>query len=401
MSLHKTTNRKPLLLALAAVVLLPALILYLTWSAQPDLDTVRDHVAGILNATSESNRIRHASQCVKDAGLLISEPDPVGATAALYAITAATVAGRETNNVAVPDEDRVETIATQDLLNIAGLFFRTRRFGPADQLVGLALSRNDDLRPEALRQAITIRFDLGRDDDVLAHCEELLKLTPDDAATYRVMALTHRNHGRWEGFIDAMEKVLALDGLAGAEMRVELADAYLRLGNTDGARAEFDRVKQQRPDLIPRAPTVHARLLIQEGDKQQAGQILQTFLKQSPDDSEALILLGTLFVAEERFDEAIATLNKAIQVSPAEEQAYYQLGQAYARSGQSDRADELLAKHRTLLDAKVRLHEMEELASRDPTNVTVRVELAHSYAEIGLMELADFWTRAALAADGR
>jgi Flp pilus assembly protein TadD len=106
-------------------------------------------------------------------------------------------------------------------------------------------------------------------------------------------------------------------------------------------------------------------------------------------------------VAEERFDEAIATLNKAIQVSPAEEQAYYQLGQAYARSGQSDRADELLAKHRTLLDAKVRLHEMEELASRDPTNVTVRVELAHSYAEIGLMELADFWTRAALAADGR
>lgn len=124
-------------------------------------------------------------------------------------------------------------------------------------------------------------------------------------------------------------------------------------------------------------------------------------MKRSPKDTEALLLRGTYLVANERLPEAIAVLKSAATLSPADEQVFYQLGQAYARKGETELAKQVLAKHRSLLDKKVSIHEMEELAARDPANVTVRVELAHAYAELGLMELADFWTRASLAAEGR
>ena len=155
------------------------------------------------------------------------------------------------------------------------------------------------------------------------------------------------------------------------------------------------------PDIGQRAPTLYAKLLIQEGLDAKADSVLESYLKSSPNDTEALLLRGTYLIANKRLPEAITILRTAVELSPSDEQIHYQLGQAYARNGEKELANKSLAQHRLLLDKKVSIHEMEELAAKDPLNVTVRVELAHSYAELGLIELADFWTRAAIAAEGR
>ena len=401
MSVRKSAAVK-LAISLVIICTCTAVLLFvLNNSPGARLASLRDEVDQLFKATSHSSRVTHADAAIAVAQGLKLEPDPVGATAALYILALSDLSEDPSLKPEVPAEDRVEQIATQDLLNASRLFFNSRRFGPADQLIGLALGRSDEFREKTLRLAVTIRFDLGRDVDTMAHCEELLTIFPNDLAALRVISLVHRNHGRWENFIEATEKLLANNPVSDHETRINLVEAYVRLGRTSDARREFNRVLADWPDAGQRAPTLYAKLLTQEGKDAEADSVLESFLKRSPNDTEALLLRGTYLVANERLPEAIAILKAAARLSPADEQVFYQLGQAYARKGETELATEVLAKHRSLLDKKVSIHEMEELAAQDPANVTVRVELAHAYAELGLMELADFWTRASLAAEGR
>ncbi|MFY9255996.1 MAG: tetratricopeptide repeat protein [Fuerstiella sp.] len=401
MSVRKSAGLK-LAVALATVIIsLIVVAAALNNSPNARLASLRDEVKQLIRATTHPRRVTHANTAIAIAETLKTEPDPLAATAELYILALSDLAEGTAPEREVPKESRVEQLATEDLLNAAQIFFNSRRFGPADQLIALALSRNDDLREQTLRLAVTIRFDIGRDVDTLAHCNELLTISPNDVPALRVISLVHRNHGRWENFAAATETLLEHCSPQDHETRINLVEAYVRLGRTADARREFDRVFADWPDIGQRAPTLYAKLLIQEGLDAKADSVLESYLKSSPNDTEALLLRGTYLIANKRLPEAITILRTAVELSPSDEQIHYQLGQAYARNGEKELANKSLAQHRLLLDKKVSIHEMEELAAKDPLNVTVRVELAHSYAELGLIELADFWTRAAIAAEGR
>lgn len=401
MSVRKAAAKKLVLLAAVLAGISVAVVIFLNQSPSVRLKLARTEMAMLFEARNTKQRIEHAERCVEFLKPLRSEEDPIGATANLYLLVLSGVISEESLEFEVPNEDRVETVATPDLINAARLFFNTKHFGSADQLTALALTRNDESRAETLRLAIMVRFELGRDNDALAHCLELLEMFPDDAGTLKVLSLIHRNHGRWEQFIETTEALVKLIPRSDYETRINLAEGYVRLGRTSDARTLFDFVMQDQPGIKFRAPTLYARLLIQEGKTAEADSILENFLQTSPKDSEALLLRGKLLVSTGEFEEAISVLKAAVAIAPSEELAYFQLGQAYGRTGKPELAKQALARHRELLDIKVQLHEMEELASQSPGNVAVRVELAHTYAELGLSELADFWTRAAVAAESK
>ena len=97
------------------------------------------------------------------------------------------------------------------------------------------------------------------------------------------------------------------------------------------------------------------------------------------------------------FNTLAAQAEKVLELDPADEQAYYQLGQAHARSGDKGQGRKLLEQHRLLLDAKIELFALEQKAAREPLNSEVRHKLATAYSDIGLPRLAEFWTRAARA----
>jgi tetratricopeptide (TPR) repeat protein len=243
-----------------------------------------------------------------------------------------------------------------------------------------------------------IRFELGRDDDVLSHCRELAEIVPTDPDPWRVSAMVHRNRGHWDHFVDSARKSLALSKADAGEFRQELVDGLVHLGETKDARKEFDRVAKNRPDLVPRAPLLEARLLLLEGRSDQVATILTDYLRKYPDDPEALLLHGKLLLAQESFGLAINVLQRLITIDPANHDAHYQLGQSLARRGDDDdRAQYHLRLHREILDSKVQLYHLEQLAAREPKNILVRRELARNYARLGLDELAEFWTRAAEA----
>jgi tetratricopeptide (TPR) repeat protein len=397
-------RRKILLFALAAAALLGAAYLATLWYCQAQIDqqlqAARGELAAVFAATTPHQRQAHARACVGISERLVDQKDPVAATAALFAIGAAPIAG-VTTQLEVPAAQRVEQIPTGDLLLIAQALFESGRLAPADQLLNLLLSRHDQHRDEVLVLASAVHMELGRDAEVLNHCEELIALDDGAASPYRMQAAVHRLHGRWDHYVQALEQ--ARERLKHEEpvLQVELIDGYVRIGRFDDAHREFEELQAKHPELVPMMPIPHTQLLIHEGDFEQANQVITKYLESDPSDVEALVLKGKLLVDSGDMEAALEVLQKALQHDPSAHDAHFQLGQTYARLKQEDLAKKHLALHRKLLDSKVELYKLEQQAAHEPGNVAIRRQLARMYAEIQLPDLAAFWERAAIVAENR
>lgn len=367
--------------------------------AERRLELARQALRAVFAAETPQQRREHAQECARISETLLNTSGQTGVIAALFAIGVSPVANLETT-ADLPSVERVKDIPSEDLLLISELLSKTRQFRLADQLLDLLLSRHDESREQTLRLASTIRSELGRDEEVLAYCDELAGLNDADPSPYRTKANVHRRHGRWDHNLQALEMAKARTPQQDPLLQIELIDAYIHVGRYDDARRDFDKLALDNPELIDRLPTMHARLLIQEGQGEKAVAVLTKYLALDPSDVEALVLKGKVLVGERQFEEGVEILELALKVEPSSEEACFQLGQAYARMEQPELANRYLERHRKLLDSKVRLYELEQQAAHEPHNVAIRLELAELYTSIELHDLAAFWARAADAAGG-
>lgn len=365
---------------------------------EESIELARREMRAVLEASAPQESEAHARACVAISESLVGEDDPVGATAALFAVGVSPIASVGTD-ATVPAAKRVKDISTPDLLLITQALYRTGRLGPADQLLDLILERDDGSREQSLVLASAIRLDLGRDAEVLMYCDELIALGSAAASPYRMQAMVHRRHGKWDHYVQALERALARMAQDDPTLQIELIDGYIRIGRFAEAHRGFAQLQASHPELVSRAPTIHAQLLIHRGNSEKANQVLTDYLKSDPSDTEALVLKGKLLVDTQSFEEAIDVLKIALKHDPSAHDAHFQIGQAYARLNQTDLANRHLAQHRKLLDSKVRMYELEQQAAREPHNGAVRRELAAMYAEIQLPDLAAFWKRAAIVAE--
>jgi tetratricopeptide (TPR) repeat protein len=390
-------NRIPVIhLLIAMLILIPCVLTFYPagQTAESQLLRVREEAQRIVDAPER--RSVFTERCIAKATPLFDTEGRIGSTAMLYYIAVAPIVGADLSIASIPPASEVFLIETLDLLLISELLFYTDRLGPAEQLVGVALD-GGELRAATLELAIKIRTELGSDADVMQHTEEWAQLDPGNPKPYRIQAMVHRNHARWDNFIVSAERAVELTPPTDWMLQVELVDGYTHLGRIDAARRELDRIREARPDLIELAPVMHARLLLQEGDHDLAEDIIDRCLVDYGDDTEAMLMKGKLRIAKGDYAAAIALFEKVKLIDPADEQAYYQLGQAYARSGNKEAGQKSLDQHRRLLDAKIALYSLEQKAAREPRNAAVRRELAAAYSRIGLPQLAEFWMRAARA----
>lgn len=397
------SRRKIGLTALAAIAAIGSTWLGVSWYRRAQLrqrvELARQELRALFAADMPQQRQDLARSCIEISEPLVNENDPVGATAALFVIGVAPIANVSTD-VGVPVAERVRSIPTADLLLITRALSTSGRIGSADQLLDLILSRNDEFREESLVLASAIRLELGRDQEVLTYCDELIALDSAAASPYRMQAMVHRRHGRWDHYVQSLEKARARTHNEDPALQLELIDGYVRVGRFDDAHREFEKLEAGRPDIARAAPTVHAQLLIQKGDLEKADEILDDYLKSEPGDVEALVLKGKLLVDAQEFQAAVDVLQTALKYDPSAQDAHFQLAQAYARLNQKDLANHHLAQHRKLLDSKVKMFALEQQAAREPRNVAVRRKLAEMYSEIQMPDLAAFWERAAKVAEG-
>jgi tetratricopeptide (TPR) repeat protein len=286
---------------------------------------------------------------------------------------------------------RGERCPIEDLLIGGEMLASTGRMNQADEFLRLALERNE-LRERTLRLAADLCLYLGRDDEVLAHCQELAELRPEDPYPWTLMSRVYVKRRFPDKVVQVTRKLLELDPEQ-HESRHLLIESLIEVGNKVDARRECEFLRAKAPRVLAEHPVTEARLLHLEGRSPEALVMVERVLQEKPADADALLLAGKIRLAGSDQKGAIVLLEKLVQADPTYEEAHYLLGQAYARQGNQAKAEEHLQMHRKVLDLKVKLYRLEREAAMNPNNMDARQRLVALYEELGWKERADYWRR--------
>ncbi len=213
-----------------------------------------------------------------------------------------------------------------------------------------------------------------------------------------------------------------------AEATIRLAQDHLAL-EFDSARAESEEAVETALRLAPqlaeawRVKGLIARVIsIRTGDRSFDAEALQSFrraVELDPDDSDALAMLASQALSDDRQEEGIALLRRALQIDPLSRLAQQLLGAALAAQGKYAESEQqyasLISLYPNFTSAKVLLGELlieqgrldeaarllndPQLIREDPL---AGLLMANIYANLGMTEqfrrvLADVQTPPAAA----
>jgi tetratricopeptide (TPR) repeat protein len=212
---------------------------------------------------------------------------------------------------------------------------------------------------------------LGRREEALASIGQAVRLAPTDAASTADLGVALEQAGRLQDALACFERAVSLDpGLAPAHHNIGIVAA--RLGQHERALRSLDRALALQPQLaalhsnrgnalkelgrLPEALLSYATALAIEPQNPETlhnRAVVSTLLGQFADalqDYDALIARqgtpgaadligrGASLVALGRYEEALASLQSAIQLAPRDAQAHIQRGVALLRLARHDEA---------------------------------------------------------------
>lgn len=184
------------------------------------------------------------------------------------------------------------------------------------------------------------------------------------------------------------------------ELARALGLCYLRLHNTEVARAAFARLFGVAPDSS-KARLLNAKMMMGEQLEEMAEPELRAAVKLEPKLPEVHFMLGELAIFRGDTDAGIAELREEIALNPAFSMAYYRLGDAFTRKDMWEQAVAQLEKAIWLnpdfsspyillgkaYDHTGRLEFAEGMlrhaVSMDPNNAGAHYLLANVYRELG------------------
>ncbi|MFQ5702022.1 MAG: tetratricopeptide repeat protein [Acidobacteriota bacterium] len=126
----------------------------------------------------------------------------------------------------------------------------------------------------------------------------------------------------------------------------------------------------QSPDPVDRAGR-----LLDDGKLEEAAAILEPLLAGHPRDARAMALLGRIRAAQDKLDEAIELLEKAVELDPNSSEYHYRLGEAYA-----DEVDHVNMFRKLSIARRIRSN-LQTAIELDPNNLDAREALIVFYVE--------------------
>ncbi|KAB2969324.1 MAG: tetratricopeptide repeat protein, partial [Thermoanaerobaculia bacterium] len=134
----------------------------------------------------------------------------------------------------------------------------------------------------------------------------------------------------------------------------EFALAWLGLAGAQNSAKEFFAALDRAVALAPKA-TPAERLMIAaaqagaQGDNATQTRKLQKLTALYPSDERALVLLGNVHFAAQRYADAIAAYERAVEIAPEFSQTYNQLGYSYRFLGRFEEAEKAFTEYTRVL----------------------------------------------------
>lgn len=124
-----------------------------------------------------------------------------------------------------------------------------------------------------------------------------------------------------------------------ARMHARLGDRLRHTGRAPAAAMEYRRALTQDP-YSPYLLNKLASILMTQGEWQQALAHLQRARELSSDDVVTYTNLGRLYVAVQDYEQARIALSEAVQINPYDPAVHMYLAESYRQLGQSDKAQQ-------------------------------------------------------------
>ena len=146
--------------------------------------------------------------------------------------------------------------------------------------------------------------------------------------------------------VDVLSELIAKQPQA-AEAYIRLAEAYRKMGHPELETQALGKLARVKPDY----PMIHvlaaqAMLTMDPIDYAKVLTELAAAEKVTPNDPDVFYLRGKALAAAKRFREAVIALKRAMELRPMDPNAYYQLGLAYQKMGETTLAHQTLERLR-------------------------------------------------------
>ena len=191
-------------------------------------------------------------------------------------------------------------------------------------------------QPEAWGRRIELRavkeFAADFEEEAIDLYERAIAVSPSYADAYEALGVILGRHGRYEEAIELMERLLEVDPLS-VMAHTNLSLYYNQQGRIEDAEreaAEAMRVRMRREQNEKElAEAVQDQTESAAADRERRAATFRQVLELDPDDALGNFGLGELLVDEERFEEAVSHLERALIADPRYSAALLALGRAH------------------------------------------------------------------------
>jgi eukaryotic-like serine/threonine-protein kinase len=225
----------------------------------------------------------------------------------------------------------------------------------------------------------------GKNTQAVAELRRALELAPNSDEAYRNLGDAYSASGQSDAAIAAYQKAVAANSYYWTN-HTALGNAYLGRGDNARALPEFQKVIEIAPDN-PMGYEGVGSVYLRQGAWSEAIPQYQKALTLAP-DSPTYSNLGTAYFFLKNYDQSTKMYEKAVEMTPNNEELLGNLGDSYRWSGHSDQAAAAYSKAISLAFQELQVN---------PRSASIMGDLGLLYAKKGDAANALQYTRQARA----
>lgn len=254
--------------------------------------------------------------------------------------------------------------------------------------------RPDDV--ESHRWLAAALYESGDHKTARGELREVIRLAPEDPRAWRTVALLLKEDDETEQAREAYSTALRLDPTQ-PRVRLEFAEVLTSLGQYGEAGRQLEACSGRVPE--DDRLELLARGLLARGDQEQVRSSLDGALVRYPNHVGLLNLRAQTEASDGRTAEAIALLDRALEVDPHHAASYYRRGLLRKAAGDAEGAAGDLSRSAELNARLAEMSKLNDEAAGRPEDAEIRVKIGRLCEQLGKFDLAASWYRAALASD--
>jgi serine/threonine-protein kinase len=227
----------------------------------------------------------------------------------------------------------------------------------------------------------------GKYSEAIAELKRAISLAPNSDEGYRRLGSAYLNAGQNAQAIEGFQKAIQLNPYYWVNQN-SLGTAYFQLGDYAKALEAFQQISVLEPDLSAGYENV-GNIYLQQGEYEKSIPYLQKAIQIQPYFT-TYSNLGTAYFFLKKYPESVSAFQKAVELNPNDAQMYVNLGDAYRWSNQQE-------KGRATYQQAVTVG-FKELGT-NPQDAEVMAQMALAFAKSGDSSKADEFIHRAMAID--